>query len=103
MNDDSKLRSAIDEPVIANLRACWKKRSDRVLIIAHDQLLYFRKTARPWAAAHRAAAESPPGVAVIWPPGRAPIIVTAYYAEARATDDERNAVLAEVGRLVTVA
>ena len=42
-------------------------------------------------------------IAVIWPPGRAPIIVTAYYAEARATDDERNAVLAEVGRLVTAA
>jgi beta-lactamase class A len=38
-------------------------------------------------------------IAVIWPPDRAPILVTAYYAEARATDDERNAVLAEVGRL----
>jgi beta-lactamase class A len=40
-------------------------------------------------------------IAVIWPPGRAPILVTAYYTEARATDDERNAVLAEVGRLAT--
>ena len=40
-------------------------------------------------------------IAVIWPPDRAPIIVAAYYAEARATDDERNAVLAEVGRLAT--
>jgi len=40
-------------------------------------------------------------IAVIWPPSRAPILVTAYYAEARATDDERNAVLAEVGRLAT--
>src|SRR4051794_16208074 len=38
-------------------------------------------------------------VAVIWPPGRAPIIVAAYYAEARASDEERSAVLAEVGRL----
>jgi beta-lactamase class A len=38
-------------------------------------------------------------IAVIWPPARAPILVAAYYAEARATDDERNAVLAEVGRL----
>ncbi|MGA9723105.1 MAG: class A beta-lactamase [Candidatus Binatus sp.] len=38
-------------------------------------------------------------VAIIWPPGRAPIIVTAYYAEARASDDERNAALSEVGRL----
>jgi beta-lactamase class A len=42
-------------------------------------------------------------IAVIWPPARAPIIVTAYYADAHATDDERNAVLAEVGRLVTAA
>jgi beta-lactamase class A len=38
-------------------------------------------------------------VAVIWPPGRAPLVVTAYYVEARASDDERNAILAEVGRL----
>lgn len=38
-------------------------------------------------------------VAVIWPPGRAPIVVAAYYAEARASAAERNAVLAEVGRL----
>ena len=42
-------------------------------------------------------------VAVIWPPGRAPIIVTAYYVEARASEDERNAVLSEVGRLATAA
>jgi beta-lactamase class A len=38
-------------------------------------------------------------IAVIWPPGRAPIIVAAYYAEARASEEERNAVLSEVGRL----
>jgi beta-lactamase class A len=38
-------------------------------------------------------------IAVVWPPGRAPIIVAAYYAEARASDDERNAVLSQVGRL----
>jgi beta-lactamase class A len=40
-------------------------------------------------------------VAVLWPPeGRAPIVVAAYYAESRgASADERNAVLAEVGRL----
>jgi beta-lactamase class A len=40
-------------------------------------------------------------VGVIWPPGRAPLIVAAYYVEARGSDDERNAVLAEVGRLAT--
>jgi len=39
-------------------------------------------------------------VAVIWPPSRAPLIVTAYYAEAEAPDDARNAVLADIGRLV---
>ncbi len=42
-------------------------------------------------------------VAVIWPPGRAPLVVTAFYVEARASDDERNAVLAEVGRLAASA
>jgi beta-lactamase class A len=42
-------------------------------------------------------------IAVIWPPDRAPMLVAAYYAEARATDEERNAVLADVGRLATAA
>jgi beta-lactamase class A len=40
-------------------------------------------------------------VAVIWPPGRAPLIVTAYYVDANASADERNAVIAEIGRLAT--
>lgn len=39
-------------------------------------------------------------IAVLWPPGRAPIFVTAYYSESKATDPEREAVLAEVGALV---
>lgn len=38
-------------------------------------------------------------IAILWPPGRAPILVAAYYAEAKATDEQRNAVLAEVGRI----
>lgn len=41
-------------------------------------------------------------VAVLWPPQRAPIIVTAYYVESRASADQREAVLAEVGRLAAV-
>ncbi len=42
-------------------------------------------------------------VAVAWPPRRAPIIVTAYYTGSAASDDQRNAVLAEVGRLAASA
>lgn len=38
-------------------------------------------------------------VAVLWPPGRAPIVVTAYYTGTQASPDERDAVLAEIGRL----
>ena len=38
-------------------------------------------------------------IAVFWPPGRAPIIVTAYYTGSRASGSERDAVLGEVGRL----
>jgi beta-lactamase class A len=41
-------------------------------------------------------------IAIIWPPDRAAIIVTAYYAEARAPDDQRDAVLAEVGNLAAM-
>lgn len=38
-------------------------------------------------------------VAVFWPPKRAPIIVVAYYTGSEAPPDQRNAVLAEVGKL----
>ena len=38
-------------------------------------------------------------VAIIWPPGRVPLIFTAYYVESRGSDEERNAVIAEVGRI----
>lgn len=38
-------------------------------------------------------------IGVIWPPTGAPTIVTAFYAEADAPDSERDAVLAEVGKL----
>jgi beta-lactamase class A len=40
-------------------------------------------------------------VGIAWPPGRAPILIAAYYAESEASDAERNAVLAEVGRIVS--
>jgi beta-lactamase class A len=39
-------------------------------------------------------------VAIFWPPGRGPLLVTAYYAESVATPEQRNAVLADVGRIV---
>jgi beta-lactamase class A len=40
-------------------------------------------------------------IAVIWPPGRAPILLTAYYTEANASDAECETILREVGRLAT--
>ena len=40
-------------------------------------------------------------VGIAWPPGRAPLLVAAYYAEAEGTTpEERDAVLADVGRIV---
>ena len=42
-------------------------------------------------------------VAVIYPPGRPPIFVAAYYTGSSATGDKRDAVLAEVGRIVSSA
>ena len=39
-------------------------------------------------------------IAIIWPPQRKPLLVTVYYAESTATDDECEVVLADVGRLV---
>lgn len=38
-------------------------------------------------------------VAILWPPRRKPLLVTAYYAGSTADDATRNAVLAEVGRI----
>jgi len=38
-------------------------------------------------------------IGILWPPGRAPLLVAAYFAEAQASDAERSAVLAEVGRI----
>jgi beta-lactamase class A len=42
-------------------------------------------------------------IAVLWPPGCGPVIVTVYYAESPASDDARNADIAEVGRLAAGA
>jgi beta-lactamase class A len=38
-------------------------------------------------------------IAIAWPPGRAPIFVSAYFAEAPGSSDARNAVLEAVGRI----
>ena len=42
-------------------------------------------------------------VAVIWPPRRAPVIVTVYLTGATVSADQQNAVIAGVGRTVTAA
>lgn len=42
-------------------------------------------------------------IAIAWPPGRAPLLVTAYFAETPAGADTRNAVIAEVGRIAAAA
>lgn len=39
-------------------------------------------------------------IAVLWPPRHAPILVTAYYAYSRELEDQRDEVLASVGRMV---
>ena len=39
-------------------------------------------------------------VAIAWPPGRSPLLVAAYYDSRDATTEQRNAVLADVGRIV---
>jgi beta-lactamase class A len=42
-------------------------------------------------------------VAVAWPPGRAPILIAAYCSGGSASDEARNAALAEVGRTIAAA
>ena len=40
-------------------------------------------------------------IAVMWPPDRGPIVVTAYFAEFKLGDEQRDAVLAELGTIVS--
>jgi beta-lactamase class A len=42
-------------------------------------------------------------IAVIWPPGRPPLLITAYLSRSTLADDGRNAAIAEVARLVVAA
>jgi len=42
-------------------------------------------------------------VAVIWPPGRAPLIITAYLTQTDQPDDKRNASFVSIGRAVAAA
>ncbi len=42
-------------------------------------------------------------VAILWPPDRAPVIVTSYLTETALPDDRRNAIHAAVGRAVAAA
>lgn len=42
-------------------------------------------------------------VGIIWPPGRAPILVSVYLTETSKTGDQRNAILAAVGGAVAAA
>ncbi len=42
-------------------------------------------------------------VGVIWPPGRAPLIVSAYLTGTDASMDQRNAIHAGIGRAVAAA
>jgi beta-lactamase class A len=42
-------------------------------------------------------------IAVVWPPGRAPLLITTYLTGAKLDNDGRNAVLASVARAVVAA
>jgi beta-lactamase class A len=39
-------------------------------------------------------------VAILWPPNRKPLLVTAYYENAKASGEQRHAALADVGRII---
>lgn len=42
-------------------------------------------------------------VAIVWPPGRPPVLIAAYLAETQASGDQQNAALAAVARAVAAA
>jgi len=56
-----------------------------------------------WRVGHKTgtwSAGSTNDIAIVWPSGRAPILVTAYYFRASGTQAERNAVLRELGSAI---
>jgi beta-lactamase class A len=42
-------------------------------------------------------------VVIAWPPGRRPVLITAFYSQSSGSQEERDAVLREVGRIVAAA
>jgi beta-lactamase class A len=42
-------------------------------------------------------------VAILWPPGRAPIIISVYITDTPASTDESNATIAAVSRAVAAS
>lgn len=42
-------------------------------------------------------------IAIVWPPGRAPILVAVYFTGSTISDEARNAVIADAGRLVAAS
>jgi beta-lactamase class A len=42
-------------------------------------------------------------IGVIWPPGRSPLLITAYLSGSTLPDDQRSAVIAEVARIVVAS
>jgi beta-lactamase class A len=62
---------------------------------------------KDWRSANKTGSYPEQGstndIAVIWPPGRKPILVAAYYTGSKAKPDVLDGVLAEVGRIVTAS
>ena len=52
------------------------------------------------AALVKQVANTTNDIAVIWPPGRAPLLITTYLTGAKLDDEGRDAVLADVARAV---
>ena len=88
--------------------------SERVPLICmphHDNHAWFSFAASPFADSDEPVAiagldgtgdrGSTNAVAIIWPPGRAPLIATVYYTDSSAPMDARNVVHKEIGALIS--
>ncbi|HEY6716051.1 MAG TPA: serine hydrolase, partial [Reyranella sp.] len=42
-------------------------------------------------------------IAVVWPPGRAPVLVVAYFTGSTIPDEARDAVIADAGRIAVAS
>ena len=89
--------ASANEPAAARIAALEKRHGgDALTAPSREQLIGWPVANKTGTGSNGATND----IAVAWPPGREPILITAYYAESTASPEQRNAVHADIARTV---